>query len=252
MLHLLVLAVAAVLLFPQISQVLKLGGVSHGDMTFVALDAARICTDCSIIQASGTLGTDTAKAYRDFINRNPYKKNVYFILDSRGGAKSSAVELGKALRALKAHTIIGNAVIRDGEVEIEPGICTSACVFVFISGTTRSMANHSRLGVHNGMPRGLKKQEAGEEEKPQPINQLTIDLLSQNISEDFEYFDSMGIDLHAAILALKTPHDSIAWVSPRDRSLWGLVTLDSSLSTKSGRRWPVLFVPESDSPDEAG
>lgn len=249
MLHLLILAIAIILLVSPVQEILRFRSTSHGTMTFSAVDASKICTDCSIVQASGTIGSNTAKAYREFAIRTPLKRTAYFILDSPGGDRSSAMELGKSLRALQANTIIGNAVPYDGEVEIRPGICTSACVLVFVAGTTRSLAQPSRIGVHNGMPRAVKKQEAGGDEKPALLSQLTINTLSRNIAEDFEYFDSMGIDLRVPVLALKTPHDSIAWIEPNKQKLWGLVTLDSRLSTQAGRRWPVLFTPEPGAPD---
>jgi hypothetical protein len=230
------------------AQAKPLKNANSGNMTFTLLDVSAICPDCSVIQVSGELGETTLKGYRDLSESGGFKKNTFFIFDSPGGDVKTAMTLGAALRSLKAHTIIGRAVIRRGEIEIEPGRCASSCVFAFIGGITRSMPKESRLGVHSWMPNALIEMEEGQKAKPRLLNQEAVSLLQRQAALHLKFFNLMGIDLRLGILLLQTPFNSIAWVSSSDRSLWGLVTVNSSLSTPGDRRWPVLFLPERTAP----
>jgi hypothetical protein len=133
----------------QKTQATKVKDQTRGDMTFIALDTSPLCTDCSVVQASGTFGSETIAAYRDLVWRARLKKNSYFIFHSHGGSMKAAMELGRILRNLKVNTIVGRAYLRNGEVEIEPGTCASACLFAFSGGITRSMPTNSRLGIHS-------------------------------------------------------------------------------------------------------
>jgi hypothetical protein len=222
---------------------------TRGDMTFVALDASHLCADCSIVQASGTFGSDTITAYRDLVWRARLKKNSYFIFDSLGGSMKAAMELGGILRNLKVNTVVGRASIRNGEVEVEPGTCASACMFAFAGGITRSMPKNSRLGIHSWMPVNLLNlgQPKSKKVAPPTLNQNIVGAIHRQTADYLSYLQSMGIDLRVAVPILQTPYSTMTWVSPRNQSLWSLVTIDSSLSTPADRRWPVLFLPLSSS-----
>jgi len=239
-------AIAALtfLIVPSPAQAQKIKG-----MTFVALDVSSLCTDCSVVQASGEFTDDTIKAYYDFIWRGRFKKNIYFIFDSPGGSLHEALRLGEIMRTLKVNTIVGRAYLRNGEVEIEPGRCASACVFAFIGGVTRSMPEKSTLGVHSWMPAVVLPQEGRKsKEKPKLLSQEIVERLHRQTASCLKYIDAMGVDLRLSVLILQTPYNRISWVSSRDQKLWSLVTIDSSLNTRAGRRWPVLFLPRPTDP----
>ncbi|MGO4572303.1 hypothetical protein [Microvirga sp. 2TAF3] len=248
------LATLSLIFAPGLALAQKPKEESRQDMTFVALDASSICADCSIVQASGSFGDETIKAYYDFVWRGRFKKNIYFVFDSPGGSMGAALQLGGILRNLKVNTVVGRAVIRNGEVEIEPGRCASACVFAFVGGTTRSMPKDSRLGVHGWMPRIVLELEGDKAKKAKPrlLDQDSVTALHRLTALHLKYLDMMGVDLRIAVLALQTPYRGIAWVSPRDQSLWRVVTVDSRLSTPADRRWPVLFLPQTAPPVSAG
>ncbi|MGO4523596.1 hypothetical protein AB4097_01895 [Microvirga sp. 2MCAF35] len=249
-----ILALLSLLLLPamahaQKSQAEKTKDQTRGDMTFVALDTSSLCTDCSIVQATGTFGSETIAAYRDLVWRARLKKNSYFLFHSPGGSMKAAMELGRILRNLKVNTIVGRAYIRNGEVEIEPGTCASACLFAFAGGTTRSMPKNSRLGAHSWMPIPLLDlgQPNAKKVAPPQLSQGVVGEIHRQTADYLSYLQSMGIDLRIAVTILQTPFSSMTWVSPRNQSLWSLVTIDSSLSTAGDRRWPVLFLPSGES-----
>ncbi|MBZ6075413.1 hypothetical protein [Microvirga puerhi] len=245
-----------VLLFPLIAVALlpSLGDAHaaevtdkrRGTMTFTSRDVSEICKDCSVVQASGTFGTGTIAAYHEFAQRNFFKKNIYFVLDSPGGSMNAALHLGTILRELNANTIVGQAVVRRGEVEIEPARCTSACVFAFAGGTTRSTSSGSRLGVHSWMPADAVDTESseGKVHKPRLMDQKAVGELQRQTAVYLKYLQAMGIDLRIAVPMLQTPYERMAWLSRRDQSLWSLITVDSRLSTPADRTWPILFLPQ--------
>ena len=223
---------------------------SRDDMTFVALDAASLCDDCTIVQASGSFGEETISAYYDLVLRGGFKKDVYFVFHSPGGSMAAAIRLGEIMRNLKVKTVVGRAVVRNGEVEIEPGRCASACVFTFLGGATRSVPKDSKLGVHSWMPFGLLERvdDKGRKVKPRALDRAIIEALHRQTATYLKYLETMGVDLRLGVLILRTSHDSIAWVSPREQSLWSMVTADSSLSTPADRKWPILSLRPNPSP----
>lgn len=247
------LTVLFLLLSASVTQAQKTKPPKDGGMTFTRLDVTGICADCSVVQATGEFTEKTMEAYYDFVWRERFKKHIYFVFDSRGGALKSAVELGMVLRRLKVNTMVGRAFVRKGAVEIEPASCASACVLTYIGGVTRSMPKGSRLGVHRWMPTYAISQngKAPKNAKPKLVNEEYVESLQNQVSIHLKYFQFMGIDLRIAIPLLETPYSGMSWISSRDQSLWGLVTVDSKLSTPADRRWPVIFLPTPEpSPDQ--
>lgn len=248
-------ALAALLLLcaPAMAQAKKTKDDRRGDMTFAIVDASSLCADCTVVQASGSFGEGTVGAYYSFVLRGGFKKNVYFIFDSPGGSMTAAIRLGEILRNLKAKTVVGRAFVRNGEVEVEPARCASACVFAFLGGATRSMPKNSRLGVHSWMPVTLlgEVSDKTKKTKPRVLDQAIVEALHRQTAIYLKYLQTMGVDLRLAVLILQTPYSSISWVSARDQSLWSMVTVDSSLSTPADRRFPVLFLPQTSSPPPA-
>lgn len=233
------------ILAASVAQAQKVKSPKDGSMTFTRLDIAEICADCTVVQASGKFTEKTMDAYYDFILHERFKKHLYFVFDSNGGTLNSALALGRVMRRLKANTIVGHAHIRNGAVEIEPATCASACVMTYAGGITRSMPKGSRLGVHRWIPVDAASQDgkAPKKTKPRLMNEGTVASLQILVAAHLRHFQAMDIDLRVAIPLLETPYSSITWVTPRDQSLWNLVTVDSKLSTPSDRQWPVIFLP---------
>ncbi len=243
------LTVLSLLLAAGTAQAQKSKSPKSGDMTFTRLDVSSMCGDCSVVQATGEFTAKTMEAYYDFVWEERFKKNVYFVFDSRGGSIKNAAELGLIMRRLKVHTIVGRASIRKGEVEVEPANCASACVLAFVGGVTRSMPKGSRLGVHQWVPIDATSRdgEKPKNAKPKLMNEENVAGVQKQVAFHLRYFQTMGIDLRVAIPLLETPYSNITWVTPRDQSLWNLVTVDSKLSTPADRQRPILFLPSSKS-----
>jgi hypothetical protein len=253
-LRLFALTVLILLFQPRTVQAQAITYAEPGSMTFVLLDTSSICTDCSVVQASGRFERQTIQAYNDLVWRHPFKQNIYFVFHSPGGNRKEAMQLGHILRNQNVHTIVGRAIVRSGKVEIEPGLCASACVFAFTGGAARSIPKASRLGVHSGAPAFLADRK--DEEKYRYSKPLDLDDIAdihQSTAVYLQYLDTMGIDLRVAIPTLRTPLRDIIWVSPEQQKLWKLATVDLSPSTPSDPRSPALLLPPApkNSPKEA-
>ncbi|WP_243373619.1 hypothetical protein [Microvirga solisilvae] len=236
---------ALILIFAAATaQAQQIDPTNKGDMTFTRLDVSSICPDCSVVQAKGEFTKKTMDEYRNFVWKERFKKNIYFVFDSNGGTIKSAIELGLVMRTLKVNTIVGRASIRNGEIEIDPANCASACVLAYAGGVTRSMPQGSKLGIHRWAPLDSESGDGKKKNsKPQLMDEEGVAIVQKQVALHLKYFQMMGIDLRIAIPLLETPYSSITWITPKDRSLWNLVTIDSKLSTPADRRRPILFLP---------
>jgi hypothetical protein len=241
-------AFSVLLLGPGLAQATKPSRPKTPDMTFTALDVSKLCADCIVVQASGTIGKDTIKAYNDFVWREGrIRKHAFFVFDSPGGSMQAAARMGEIMRTLNVNTLVGRAILRDGAVEIEPGRCLSSCVVTYLGGRTRSMPKESRLGVHGWIPATIIEEEKTDKKGKVPLaDRAFVEQVHRTTAAYLYYLERMGVDLRLASLTLRTPFSGISLLTPEDMSLRNVVTVDSRLSTIAGRRWPSLFLPEAD------
>ncbi|KQI69171.1 hypothetical protein AN189_06265 [Loktanella sp. 3ANDIMAR09] len=64
-------------------------------------------------------------------------------LNSPGGSVQEGLDIARTLQAMDLNVIV-DVMTRDGD----PGICASACSYVFVGGTYRFLSAGSQLGVH--------------------------------------------------------------------------------------------------------
>lgn len=216
---------------------------SAGEMTFTILDTSGICNDCSVIQASGSIAPGTASSFRGFIDREKLRQNVYFILESSGGDMKNGLELGLILRETNAKTVVGRAVVRDGEVEIEPGECFSACVLAFLGGTARTIPKDSTIAVHSWRPAEAAEQGGGT--TPKPLDQASVEHIHRQTAAYLYFLEYLGIDLRLAIRTLDTPHESLSPIDPYEQRLWKVTTTDSTIAAPLDRDVPILLLQQS-------
>jgi hypothetical protein len=217
-------------------------------MTFTILNTSGICTDCSVIQASGYIGIGTGDAFHGFLGREQLKQDVYFIVDSFGGDLKNGFNLGFKLREMKAKTVVGRAIARDGDVEIEPAACLSACVPAFLGGNARSILKGSYIGVHSWIPAELLEQGGREGERRKLWDQATVENLYRQIAAYLYFLEYMGVDLRLAARTLETPHESMSWVDLYEQRLWKVTTTDSIVVDPLDRHMPILFLRRSAPP----
>jgi hypothetical protein len=215
---------------------------AKNEMTFTLIDTSGICTDCSVVQASGYIRNNTSDAFHSFIEKEQLKQDVYFIVDSFGGDMKNAVGLGFKLRELKATTVVGHAVVRDSEIEIEPASCLSACVPAFLGGTARNLPKNSGIGVHSWMPAELSEKEGREVSTPRRWDQATIEQFYRQVAAYLYFLEHMGIDLRLATRVFGTPHDDMYFVGPYEQREWNVTTIGSITAEPLDRDLPILVL----------
>jgi ATP-dependent protease ClpP protease subunit len=128
---------------------------------------------------------------------------AFVIMDSPGGAVSDALMIGRVLRDLGADTRVA-----DGAV------CLSACPYMFVGGTTRTVNEGGRLGVHQhsfGQTTMLPAFLAAED-------------IQRGQAEVLDHLVTMGIDLRIMGPALATPADEIYILTQAELTDWAVVT----------------------------
>jgi hypothetical protein len=237
------LVLLLLLLQPRTVQAQAITYAEPGSMTFVLLDTSSICADCTVVQATGRFDRETIRAYNDLVWRHTFRQNTYFVFDSPGGNRDEAMQLGVILRNLNAYTVVGQAVVRGGRVEIEPGRCASACVLAFIGGARRGIPKAAQLGVHSGAPAFLaqwRDEDRSHYSKPLALDDIMA--IHRSTADYLQHLDAMGIDLRVAIPTLRTSFRSISWLSPEAQAQWKLVTADPILTAPADGTPPALLL----------
>ena len=124
-------------------------------------------------------------------------------LDSPGGSVSDALMIGRVIRDIEATTFV-----RDG------AICLSACPYIFVGGTERTVDADGRLGVH---------QHSFGESTILPAFLATEDI-QRGQAEVLEHLVDMGIDLRIMGPSLATPPDEIYILTEAELTDWKVTT----------------------------
>lgn len=98
------------------------------------------------VYAAGTITTDTATAFTNFLKANPVTAGTTLYFNSPGGDLGTGITLGQAIRKAGLDTAVG--IPAAGNVATQPGMCASACTFAFIGGMERTVGAKSQFGVH--------------------------------------------------------------------------------------------------------
>ncbi|HLW92063.1 MAG TPA: hypothetical protein VKS78_12305 [Roseiarcus sp.] len=103
-----------------------------------------------IIVAEGVIEQDTPQAFIDFVKsaaEQPGARGVV-LLNSPGGRVVASMELGAALRKMRAAVIVARSLSEGGRDLTEAGECMSACVYAMMGGIKRVVPPQSRVGIH--------------------------------------------------------------------------------------------------------
>jgi hypothetical protein len=139
------------------------------------------------LNAVGTIGPDTAKAFADEIaKRGSYVKTI--VLHSPGGSVSDALQMGRLIRQ-KGY----NTAVETGRY------CASSCPLLFAGGAERYAGDKAVVGVHQvfSIPQiGVAPADSSE----------TVQRVA---AECQRYLRDMGVDLEVWMRAMETPRDAL-------------------------------------------
>jgi hypothetical protein len=142
------------------------------------------------------------------------------VISSPGGELVGAVLLGQTLRQLGIRTVVGSiAAAANGQASLGAGRCHSACVFVLMGGTTRSVVPGSLVGVHSPQPVIVVGGRAYV-----PDRAATRYLVQRTGPALRLYARQMGVSSSLIDVANGVPHTSVRNLSSSELARYSLVT----------------------------
>jgi hypothetical protein len=141
-------------------------------------------------------------------------------VSSPGGNMVSALHLGQTIRQLGLQTSVGWIAINSfGQPVITSGVCGSACVYVLMGGTRRTMRPGSLIGVHSPE---FALVSAGRRYVVDPATSQYLTQATEPVLRS--YVRQMGVSPTLINVAHRVPHHSGRVLTPSEISRYGLVT----------------------------
>ncbi len=201
-------------------------------MTF-QMQKGDACPPAGCLWAKGMIRTDTAAQFARFLKINHVPAGAEIDFQSRGGDVLGALKLGLLVHRAGLDTHVRT---RGGDTN-DPGICASACAYVFLAGLHREVEDGARLGVHQfSSNSGL-----GDMAETQRI-----------VAMIYLYMDTVGAEPAVERLALMTPPNNVHWLSRDEMEEYKVVTVvqrtvkivdnegDKPVNSQSAKRgWPA-------------
>ncbi|MBI3700134.1 MAG: hypothetical protein HY242_06755 [Afipia sp.] len=200
-------------------------------MTFTWHDAAAGACDPDCggwIAAVGIITSDTPAKFDEVIkDRN--LSNVTVMLDSSGGSVLDAIVLGRRWRALRLNTAVGMIIERTpigGGVErdvLPNAYCESMCVFLLLSGQTRTIPDGAHVRVHQ-----IWMGDRAEDAKAASYSAQDMMIVERDIGRLAKYTFEMGGSGDLLSLALSVPPwEALHELTAAELRLTNLMTNDA-------------------------
>lgn len=190
--------------------------------------------EIKVVQITGSISRAllTRIKQQPLVNdRDPIPAGVIVMLDSKGGDGMAAIEIGRLLRAAKAHLFV-------------VGECSSACIFVLSGGVVRSAPTFS-VGIHQARITLSNNSGVISKEVDSNSNPLAKTLLAQYQSDATRYFADMGIPADLFIAMQSYPAKRLHRLSSEEITLYGLNGIEeeylmqrSQFYAEQPGRWP--------------
>lgn len=164
-------------------------------------------------------------------DQDPIPAGVIVMLDSKGGDGMAAIEIGRLLRAAKAHVFVA-------------GECSSACIFVLSGGVVRSAPTFS-VGIHQARITLSNNSGVISKEVDSSSNPVAQSLLDQYERTATRYFADMGIPADLFVAMQSFPAKRLHRLSSQEITLYGLNGIEdeylmqrAQLYEEQPGRWP--------------
>lgn len=205
-------------------------------MTFTWHEAqAGACReDCrGWIAAVGVITSDTPAKFDEFSNGRTLKGTTV-VLDSSGGSVLDAISLGRRWRDIGLHTTVGIVIERTstaGAVErdiVPDAYCESMCVFLLLSGNTRTVPDGAHVRVHQ-----IWMGDRADDAKAANYTAQDLMIVERDIGRLAKYTFDMGGSGDLLSLALSVPPwEPLHELSVSELRLTNLVTMDAIAQAK--------------------
>ncbi len=198
-------------------------------MNFKWHEAEAACAqDCAgWIGAVGVITSETPAGFEEFSSgRN--LKGATVVLDSSGGSVLDAIALGRRWRSLGLHTTVGVVIEREvtggmARDTIPDAYCESMCVFLLLSGNTRTVPDGAHVRVHQ-----IWMGDRADDAKAASYTADDMMIVERDIGRLAKYtFDKGGTgDLLSHALSVP-PWEPLHQLSADELRLTNLVTMDA-------------------------
>lgn len=141
-----------------------------------------------------------------------FPSGLVVLLESNGGDGLAAIEIGRLLRAAKAHVFVRNR-------------CASACVYVLAGGVVRGIARDRAIGIHSPRLTTFVKG-IGVVDINAATNSNAKAALEAGNMRSREYFAEMGLPEAMFTAMLATPSDQTRYLDLAELAALGLNAID--------------------------
>ena len=197
-------------------------------------DPAAPAREIKVLQISGSISRALLANIKQQPMSNeldPIPAGMIVMLDSKGGDGIAGMEIGRILRAAKAHVFV-------------TGECSSACIFVLSGGVVRGAPTFS-VGIHQARITLSNSSGAIAKEVDSSSNPTAKALLEQYESMAPRYFADMGIPADLFIAMQSFPAKRLHRLSSQEITLYGRNGIEdeylmqrTQLYEEQPGRWP--------------
>ena len=203
-------------------------------MNFKWHEAQPACErDCAgWIGAVGVITSDTPAKFEEFSSGRNLKGSTV-VLDSSGGSVLDAISLGRRWRNLWLRTTVGIVIEREnagraGRDILPDAYCESMCVFLLLSGNTRTVPEGARVRVHQ-----IWMGDRADDARAASYSADDLMIVERDIGRLAKYTFDMGGTGDLLSLALSIPPwEPLHQLSVDELRLTNLVTMDAVADAK--------------------
>jgi hypothetical protein len=170
-------------------------------MTFEQISGPADCAERACILASGLIDADAPGDFERFVKLRRLQPGALVVLNSEGGVLMDGLTLGALIREARFSTTVQSG-----------GDCASACAFTFLGGVQRSVGHGARVGLHQIYS------------NPQARDAISVADAQILMSRVAAHIERMGGGMDMLIAILRTPPQSIHWLSAAELSRMGVTT----------------------------
>jgi hypothetical protein len=179
-------------------------------MTFKKVTSGHGCAERTCVIANGEIDDSTERDFTAFVRDQKIPRGAVVVLDSHGGNVVTALALGGRIRKGGFATSVQSFNAAKGEF-VDGGECASACAYVFLSGVERDVGKGARVGLHQMFSADSRD----------PISVGDVQWFTNLL---LAHVDRMGGRSGIVTLALRTPPQSMHWLSKSELNRLNMVT----------------------------
>jgi hypothetical protein len=187
-----------------------------------------------VVDLKGTITQGAVAKFRSIfesVEPGRLPAGAIVLVDSHGGDGLAAIEIGRIVRAAKAHVFVR-------------GRCASACVYVLAGGVVRGVARDRAIGIHSPRLTTFVKG-LGVVDINAATSKTAAAALAAGNKRSREYFAEMGAPDALFDAMMATPSDQTRYLDLAELPELGIVGIDPAYLAEYGPRAAKAYrIPE--------